>query len=367
VQTRQITRFAPALLATLAALVYLGWVLARSGGNPLAFATLGTRFSVPDPAGTEGYDGQFNYFIAVDPTPAQVATHLDVPAYRYQRILYPILARILAGGNPAVIVWTLPLLNLILLFLLVWQTGSLLVERGGSPWGALLVGLWAGMLGSVRLDLAEPLALMLAVLALRAAGPDLEKRLPLAAFLLALAMFAKETSLAFAAGFLFWSLVRRRWTHAAIYFLALAPYVGFQIWLWQMFGAPGFGSGGAGGSPFVWIPFAGLASIGAIDLKVFAILAMVYLPGLLLPNIYGLIVPVIDGIKNRFTPEAVFLFLQALLVSLAPFSTFREPLGILRLACGLILCLYLYAARRSLGWWNKAALAGLAYLAFIAG
>jgi hypothetical protein len=54
------------------------------------------------------------------------------------------------------------------------------------------------------------------------------------------------------------------------------------------------------------------------------------------------------------------------MIAFAPFSTWREPLGILRLACGLILSLWLYAAVRKIHWWKKAGLAGLAYLAFIA-
>jgi hypothetical protein len=367
VQTRQIKPLAPALLATLAALAYLGWVLARSDGDPLAFAKLGTQFSDTNPNGTEGYDGQFAYYIAVNPSPADVAPHLDIPAYRYQRILYPLLARLAAGGNATLIAWTLPLLNVLCLFVLVWQTGFLFLERKGSVWPALLIGLWAGVIGSVRLDLAEPLALVLTVVALRAAGPNLDRHLFVTTLLLAAAMFAKETSLAFAAGFLLWSLTQRRWKHAASFCLSFVPYAAFQIWLWQMFGSPGIGSGGAGSSPFGWFPFIGFFTVGTISVKVFTALALVYLPGLLFPCGYGLVKPVLDGIKRRFTPEAALLFVQALVVSLAPFSTFREPLGILRLACGLILCMHLYAARQSLRWWGKAAVVGLAYLAFLAG
>jgi hypothetical protein len=361
-----VKRFFPALLTLLAALGYLGWVLVRSGGDPLALARLGTRYSAPAPMGTDGYDGQFNYYIAVDPNPASVAAHLDVPAYRYQRILYPLLARLLGVGQPAMIAWTLPILNLLILFVFVWQTGLLIEERGGSVWAALPIGLWAGLLASVRLDLAEPLALLLAVLALRTAGLDLNRRIPLTTLLLALALFAKETSLLFIAGFIVWSLVRRRYSRATTMALALIPFAIFQIWLWNVFGAPGIGSGGAGATPFEWIPFAGMVRIGEANFQFLCMLAIVYFPGLLLPCLYGIVAPIVDGLKSRFTPEAAFLFFSSIMISLAPYSTFREPLGILRLACGLILCMGLYAARRSQGWWTKVSLAGLAYLAFIA-
>ena len=51
--------FGPALTTTVALLILAGLVIIRTGGDPLALARLGTRYSHGDPAGTEGYDGQF--------------------------------------------------------------------------------------------------------------------------------------------------------------------------------------------------------------------------------------------------------------------------------------------------------------------
>ena len=82
-------RLRPWMLVTAAATVYLAIVVALHEGDPLALATVGTRFSEGNPHGTEGYDGQFNYYIARDPLGAREL--VDVPAYRYQRILYPCL------------------------------------------------------------------------------------------------------------------------------------------------------------------------------------------------------------------------------------------------------------------------------------
>ena len=90
-------------VAAIATLVGLGLILLRLSQvewDPLGLAELGTRYSQLDPAGTEGYDGQFAYYIAVSPNPKDVAIQLDVPAYRYQRILYPLMARSLALGIP---------------------------------------------------------------------------------------------------------------------------------------------------------------------------------------------------------------------------------------------------------------------------
>ncbi len=362
---RYLARLAPALVVTLLAAGYLGWVLITGGNDPRIFANIGTQFSVLNPSGTEGYDGQFNYYIALDPNPEQVKPHLDVPAYRYQHILYPLLARFLALENAEAIPWTLVGINLICLACLCFITGDLLVERGASRWGALVFGLWFGVILGVRLDLSEPLALLLVVAALRIAGPQLDRRIIPAALLLALAMLSKETVIPFLLGWAAWLILQRKIGKAVWIALALIPYLGLQVWLWSVFGSPGLGSGGAGATPFEWIPFAGLFRVAGVNLRIFAALFALYLPGLLIPAVYGLWAPLVDLIRRRTSAEGCLLFLNALMVAFAPFSTFREPLGIVRLACGLILCLWLYTAAKKIRWWNMFSLIGLVYLLFI--
>src|SRR5262245_62119812 len=87
----------PWMVVTVLCLVYVALVLIRNNGNPLTLVTIGTRFSEHIADGTEGYDGQFVYYIARDPSGA--AQYLDVPAYRFQRILLPVIGRILAFGQ----------------------------------------------------------------------------------------------------------------------------------------------------------------------------------------------------------------------------------------------------------------------------
>jgi hypothetical protein len=358
-------RYAPALCALALTAAYLGWILVRAGGDPLVFAYPGTRFSEGDPAGTEGYDGQFNYYIARDPDPERVAQFLDVPAYRYQRILYPLLARTLALGFAAAVPWTLIGINLACLGAFTFLAGELLAARGFSRWAGLSAGLWAGLVGAVRLDLSEPLALLLAISAMWIAGPLLEKKTVPAALLLALAMLAKETMLPFVGGWALWLVWSRRYPKALAVAASVLPYALLQLWLWRTFGAPGIGSGGSGSTAFEWIPFAGLARIAGTSLPALAALTIVYLPGLLFPTAVGLISPVVDFIRRNAVPEGFLLLANAAMVAFAPFSTFREPLGILRLACGLILCLWLYAAAKKLDRWKFLGLAGSAYLAFL--
>ena len=362
---RRFARFAPALVVAVVATTYIGWVLAAHGGNPLALADIGTKYGIPDPSGSEGYDGQFNYFIALDPSPQSVAPHLDVPAYRYQHILYPLLARILALGAAGAIPWMLVGINILSLAIFVFLAGELMEQRGGSRWAAVPIGLWAGLLGAVRLDLSEPLALLFVAAALLLAGPRLDRRIVPAAILLALALLTKETMLPFAAGWTLWLILRREFRKGAGIASSILPFLGLQVWLWKVFGTPGLGSGGAGATPFEIIPLAGLIQIGTVSIAALAVLALVYLPGLLLPAVYGLAAPLRDLWKRQAAPEGCILWFNALMLALAPFSTFREPLGILRLASGLIFCLWLYAAAKKTQWWNKFSLFGMAYLAFL--
>jgi hypothetical protein len=193
----------------------------------------------------------------------------------------------------------------------------------------------------------------------------LNRRLIPAAALLALSLLAKETMIPFIAGWSAWLIHRREFRKAATLSTAVLPFAALQIWLWTAFGAPGIGSGGAGATPFEWIPFAGLFRIAQSSLPAFAALLIVYLPGLLFPAVYGLAAPLADLIRRRASPEGLLLLANASMIVFAPFSTFREPLGILRLACGMILCMWLYAATKKFHWWNKLGSAGLAYLFFL--
>jgi len=103
--TRTLRRLRPWQIVLIANVLYLGVILALNGGDPEAFVTLGECFSqcaehdgTDCPAESEGYDGQFAYYIARDPGGSPPC--LDAPAYRMQRILLPMLARVLSLGRP---------------------------------------------------------------------------------------------------------------------------------------------------------------------------------------------------------------------------------------------------------------------------
>ncbi len=332
----------PWMICLLAALLYLTAVFLAHGSNALTFVTLGTRFTEHDPTGTEGYDGQFTYFIARDGWDA--APLLDVPAYRFQRILLPALAGALAFGNPNLLPWLLPALNLAALIAGVYLLEGLLSARGVSRWYALIYGLFPGVLMSVRLSLNEPWAygLVLAAIWLRENG-----RFWLAAVACALAALAKETTLVFAAGFVLWELASRRWLAGFTFgLLAVLPFAVWQVVLTVHLGTPGLGSGGDLATPFEVIPFNGFLRIytDTGNLRVFTAFAVFLLPTAIGPTLWAVWRTLHDLIHGERALEVFLLLANAAILPFVPFSTYREPLGMVRMLVGLVIAVLLYGA-----------------------
>ncbi|MGZ3599971.1 MAG: AZOBR_p60025 family cell surface glycopolymer formation protein, partial [Ktedonobacterales bacterium] len=143
-----------------------------------------------------GYDGQFCYFIALDPANARY--YIDRPAFRYARILYPMAARLLAFGQSALIPYTLLLLNW-----LAVGGGTLLValwlqRRGRPAWLAIVYGLYSGMLIAYQRDLTEPLSYGLVALAIYLFDFGGRRRLVWSGLAFAGALLARETTVVFA-------------------------------------------------------------------------------------------------------------------------------------------------------------------------
>lgn len=340
----------PWLVVLLLGVAYVGLTLARYGGDPLAFATVGTRYGEGEPEGTPGYDGQFAYFIASDPLGGW--QRCDAPAYRYQRILYPLLAWALALGQPAAVGWTLVAVNLAALSGGTWVTERLLEGRGVSPWYALVYGLYGGLVAGLRLDLSEPLAMGLVQGALWACE---RRRSLLAALLFALAGLSKETALVALAGVTLHLLVERRWREALqLGVIAALPFAAWQGVLWAWLGQPGIGSGGAMATPFEVVPFGGLWRVATVSWPVFWLLLGLLGPLFVLPTVWALAAAGRDLWRGRRHPWVWVLLAQAAVLPFLPFSTWREPLAMARLGSGLVAATLLYGAlrrsRRVLNW-----------------
>jgi hypothetical protein len=306
----------PWLIVLVLCLLYLGVVLARNNGDPLAFAVIGSRYQVGDPAGADGYDGQFAYYLALDPIGA--ADKLDAPAYRTQRILYPMLARWLALGQPDWIPWTLVLVNLVALV-----AGTALMEQflrhfGVSWWYALVYGLYAGQL------------------------------------------------LVFAGACGLYLLLAAGWRPALRFSLiAGAPFALWQLFLWRWLGSTGLGSGGAMATPFEFVPLMGLWRIGTVSSAALLLYGVILGPLVVLPTLWALWRTGRELLRRRWHPVTLALFANAAVLLFLPYSSWRELLAMLRLSTGLVAAVLLYAGLRrdhrilnySWGW-----LAALAFL-----
>lgn len=336
-------RIWPVWLVLALSTAFIGWRLFQVGGDGRQLAEIGSRFSQGDPLGTEGYDGQFVLYMAEELAPLRVATKLDVPAYRYQRILLPLLARVAALGRVSLVPWTLLLVNLAGHLLGVWALCELLRHFDKWVGFSLLYGLWAGLLGGVGTDLHEPLAYGLVVLAL---WLRLQKRQPLAIIVLGFSLLAKETTIPFLVAFILVDLFQKKLRQAAPYYSAvLLGYALWQWWLWRTFGQMGLGSGGSGASSFEWVPLMGFFRIANAELKVFGLYLLLFGPGIVLPTIWGGWRSLKELISNPSSLFGWILLLNAAVILVLPYSTFREPFGLVRLATGLVLATILFATR----------------------
>ena len=318
-----------------------GIVILDAGGDPLALVRIGTKFSEGDANGTEGYDGQFIYFIARDPDPSTVKAYLDVPAYRYQRILLPLLARLISLGNIHVIPWAILAINLLFQVGGTWAFERIFMRWGINRWYAVIYGCWVGLGLAIRLDLPEPLAFGLIVLALLT---YLDKKYILTWVLLGLALLAKEVVILFVLAFLLIELYEKQWQKViGIIGIIFIPYALFQVWLWQVFGEFGIGSGGAMATSFEIIPYMGLLRIGKYSLWYMVMMMIVFGPAIVLPSIWGVVVSIKKWLVKEINVFSLALFLNCLSIMFMPFSTFRETGGLLRYSNGLVLSLLLFA------------------------
>jgi len=250
-----VKKLAPALVSLVLAALVAGLFIWNAGGDPMVLVRIGGHYAGGEPITDEnqGYDGQFVYYIARDLDPQRVSPYLDVPAYRYQRILLPLLTRVLSFGSVDLLPWMLAALGVVSLAAGTWVVSELLAGWGISRWYALVYGLFAGFLLAVVVDLPEPLAFGLAAGGLLAL--EREKRL-LGWVLLGMSVFAKETTALFVAAVMLTYLAQRRWSDLIVVGLVGAlPFALFQVWLWRVFGQLGIGSGGAMATPFEIIPF----------------------------------------------------------------------------------------------------------------
>jgi hypothetical protein len=333
----------PALIVLVLLTILVCVTVIKSGGDPISLARIGTRYSVGNPQGTEGYDGQFAYYIALDPHPTSVAHHLDVPAYRYQRILLPLLIRLISGGDPRIMPWIFPLITIFAQFLGTWVLAIILSTWHVNPWYALTYGLWVGFGLAVRLDLPESLTFALVLIGIYFL---LKEDIFFSSLAMGAAVFSKEVAILFIFAVGFHLILNRVWREFC-YFIAIAilPYTFFQIWLFYTFGSFGIGSGGAMATSFELVPLMGLFRIWQFSPLYMIMMFIVFIPCTIGPAIWGTYFAGRKLLSLELGLIPLITITNALIIFFLPFSTFRETGGLLRISCGIILATLLMAAK----------------------
>jgi len=163
------TRLQAPVVAAIAGLVYLGYLVARieiaARGNVARLALVGTVFAdrsklpkfIPQIHGT-GYDGQFYLRLALNPFvlgESYAGIHFDAP-FRAQRIGYPFIVWALSGGDNRLVPLMLVVVNLIAIVAIAYFA-TVLASDAQAPWlaGLLAVGFF-GYLFSTGRDLVQP-------------------------------------------------------------------------------------------------------------------------------------------------------------------------------------------------------------------
>jgi hypothetical protein len=199
-------------------------------------------------SGEIGYDGQFMYFIALDP--ARARYYLDYPPYRYTRILYPLVAGALGNHDPYLVAYALIAVNLAMIAIGTSVLGAWLRRRGVSAWFALVYGFYPGIFITLQRDTSEAMAYSLAIVAIYVFHYGPRWRLALSAVFFSLAALTRETTLVFAG---IWALgvllasdrtlaarVAINWRRFLVFVvIATGPLLAWKIFLFASMGSLG--------------------------------------------------------------------------------------------------------------------------------
>jgi hypothetical protein len=219
--------------------------------------------------GDGGYDGQFMYFMIYDPfiralrdDVARYRSFIDAPPYRYGRIGYSLLTKVVSLDDamryPAAMVWIILIATGV-----AGACASMLAARAGyTPAWGLVVLLIPGFWSSLDASLPEPLAAALMLGGLLCLQSN---RWWLAGLLCASSLMVRETGVIFVCSFAVLAYQRTR-SRRALGFaaLALAPiclwrlYVGFTLY-------PDFGTRAFFFDPGdLTVPFAGFIELWGV-------------------------------------------------------------------------------------------------------
>ena len=201
--------------------------------DPTMFICNGARWGIQEiaplklwAASEVGYDGQFYYAMGLRPFDLDaIRKHVDLPGYRYQRILIPLLGHLLSFGEPKAVHVAMLLASFALVLAATWVFMEWFHWRHAG-WGwALLFPLFPGTVHSLlRLTPDAPAA----ALALIGCYLWAREKTRSAAVALSLALLARETMILIPVGLAIHAAWRRDFRRLAP--LAI-PVAACAIWL----------------------------------------------------------------------------------------------------------------------------------------
>jgi hypothetical protein len=295
-------RWVVMLITTVFALAFSAARLQALGGGPASFVVAGDQFVrvAAAPAGLPithgpGYDGQFFYRLGLRPWShhrTEFGITLDEPAYRQQRIVYPLVTFVTARGAPAATAWALVGWNIVAAAALGWLGAALARRRGRHALWGLAFAAYPGFVLVIARDLADLLAAtlllagilaldhqrpVLAAAALTLAGLTRESTLilPLAiAVLWTVAVIWRSSTVAVPPGRPAWTAStagERSPVRAVTFVVPLGVALAWQLVLWRAWGVAPLVQGSERlGPPFagVWHFTQGAFQFGAFPLVV---------------------------------------------------------------------------------------------------
>lgn len=316
--------FSPAVVVVLVyvGLLFLFGILYHY--QAMSFVHLGTVWGKHDPNGTWGYDGQFYYQIAIHPFEA--AEFMDNAPYRYQRIVYPMAARLLALGKPNLVPYTLLLLNWLSIAISVELLSSLLRARGLSPWFSLGYGLYFGQATALTFDTTEPFTYLIVCTGVWLWS---RKKLNWAALLFGVASVSRETAVLFPLGYAVYFLLRREWKKVVL--LTGVSVMPLLVWLAALrviFGETGI----TFTPPFEHIPFYGIL-FHFQKPRMFWLLIML----MLVPTAGAWILACLELWKRQNHPLLFAWIANIAMITFMARTSYMELISCSRVAIGLVL------------------------------
>lgn len=183
-----------------------------------------------------GYDAQFFYYIAYDPfllrfkdEPRKYRVLTDEPRYRYERIAFPLLTKLVSLDRPEFYPQAMMVLILLSHFLGAFFLLKIVQFFGQSPFWALSYILVPGYQLSLARALPESLAMAftLAGLYFYLKGKTLKP-----SFLFSISLLTRETAALAVFPLVLWEFFKKKnWRKALVLSLSFLPLIGWKFYL----------------------------------------------------------------------------------------------------------------------------------------